>query len=73
MTMEGVIEVWEKKRLVLVESKHLLLLLFRIVVFAVNGGASSRTANVDNVHQDIAAGQTGIFCTAAVLHCAGDL
>lgn len=73
MTMERVAEVWENKWLVLAEPKHRLLLLLCIVVFAVGGRASSRAANIDYVHQDIAVGQTRILCTAAVLHVAGDL
>lgn len=73
MTMERIAEMWEKKWLVLAESKHWLFLLFCIVVFAVSNRASSRAANIDNVHQDITAGQTRILCTAAMLHCAGDL
>lgn len=58
MTMKRIVEMWEKKWLVLAESKHWLFLLLCIVVFAVGDGASSRAANIDNVHQDIAAGQT---------------
>lgn len=55
MTMKRIVEMWEKKWLVLAESKHWLFLLLCIVV---GDGASSRAANIDNVHQDIAAGQT---------------
>lgn len=73
MTVERVVEVWEKKRLVLAQSKHGLLLLFRTGVFAVGGGASSGAAHVNNVHRDIATGQARILCAAAVLHCARDL
>lgn len=58
MTMKRVVEVWEKKWLVLAESKYWLFLLLCIVVFAVCDGTSSRAANIDNVHDDIAAGQT---------------
>lgn len=58
MTMEGVVEVWENKWLVLVEPDHWLLLLLCVVVFAVGGWASSRAAHINYVHQDIAAGQT---------------
>lgn len=73
MTMESVVEVWENKCLVLAEPKCWLLLLLCIVVFAVGGRASSRAADIDYVHQDITVSQTRILCTAAVLHCAGDL
>lgn len=73
MTVERVVEVREKKRLVLAKSKHRLFLLFRAVVFAVGDGASGRAASANNVHHDVAAGQTRILGTAAVLHCAGDL
>lgn len=73
MTVERVVEVREKKRLVLAKSKHRLFLLFRAVVFAVGDGASGRAASANNVHHDLAAGQTRILGTAAVLHCAGDL
>lgn len=58
MTMEGVVEVWENKRLVLAEPEHWLLLLLCVVVFVVHGWASSWAAHINYVHQDIAAGQT---------------
>lgn len=59
MTMKGVVvEVRENKRLVLAEPKHRLLLLLRIGFFAVGGRASGGAADVDYVHQDIAASQT---------------
>lgn len=57
MTMEGVVEVWENKWLVLAEPKHWLLLLL-CSVFAVCGWASSRAADTDYVHQDITVRQT---------------
>lgn len=59
MTVERVVEVWENKRLVLAEPKHLLLLLLLYdVVFAVCGCTSSGAADIDYVHQDITARQT---------------
>lgn len=58
MTMKRVVEVWEKKWLALAEPKYWLFLLLCIVVFAVCDGTSSRAANIDIVHDDIAAGQT---------------
>lgn len=58
MTMERVVEVRENKWLVLAEPKRWLLLLLCIVVFAVGGRASSGAADIDYVHQDIAASQT---------------
>lgn len=73
MTVERVVKVWENKWLVLAEPKHWLLRLLCVVVFAVGGRASSGAAHIDYVHQDVAAGQTGILCAAAVLHGAGDL
>lgn len=73
MTVERVVEVREKKWLVLAKSKHRLSLLFRAVVFAIGNGASARAASANNVNQNVTAGQTRILRTAAVLHCAGDL
>lgn len=72
-TMQGVFEVWENKWLVLAELKRWLLLLLGIIVLAVSCQASSRAADIDYLHQDVAASQTGILRTAGVLHRAGGL
>lgn len=73
VAVERVAEVWVNKLLVVSEPKHLLLLLLCIVVLAVGCRASSGAADVDYVHQDIAAVQTRVLCAAAKLHGAGDL
>lgn len=58
MTVERVVEVREKKWLVLAKSKHRLFLLFRAVIFAVGNGASTRAASANNVYQNVTVGQT---------------
>lgn len=59
MTMKRVVKVWVNKWLVLAETKcWLLWLLCVVVVFAVSGWASSRAADIDDVHQNVTSCQT---------------